>query len=75
LWLFKVCLSEILGKRATITKHPFCGSTNFNPAIQTTNQHKAQLMNYLKASNIKRGLLVNFGSYPKATVENHSLTN
>ena len=35
----------------------------------TTAQHKAQLMNYLKASNIKLGLLANFGCHPKATVE------
>ena len=33
------------------------------------NQHRAQLMNYLKATKTKLGLLVNFGCYPKATVE------
>ena len=35
----------------------------------TTGEHKGQLLNYLKATGIKLGLLVNFGAYPKATVE------
>ena len=32
------------------------------------NQHKAQLMNYLAATKIKLGLLVNFGTYPKVEI-------
>ena len=31
--------------------------------------HRAQLLNYLKATRLKLGLLVNFSSYPKAQIE------
>lgn len=35
----------------------------------TTGEHKAQVLNYQKATGIRLGLLVNFGCHPKATVE------
>ncbi len=35
----------------------------------TTGAHKAQVLNYLKATGMNLGLLVNFGCHPKATIE------
>ncbi len=32
-------------------------------------QHRAQLHNYLKATGLQLGFLVNFGHFPKATIE------
>lgn len=32
-------------------------------------EHKAQLFNYLNATDLKLGFLVNFGSHPKADIE------
>ena len=34
-----------------------------------TKEHRAQLLNYLRLTGCKLGLLVNFGAYPKAVVE------
>jgi len=37
-------------------------------AEKIANEHNAQVLNYLKATGFKLGLLVNFGSHPKAQI-------
>ena len=38
-----------------------------------TDQHKAQVLHYLKATGYRVGLLVNFGHYPKVEIERFAL--
>ncbi len=33
-----------------------------------TNEHQAQVINYLKATDMKLGLIVNFGAFPKVEI-------
>jgi len=37
--------------------------------IELTDEHRAQVLNYLKAAGFELGLLVNFGHYPKLQYE------
>ena len=36
-------------------------------------EHRAQMLNYLKATGLKIGLIVNFGHYPKVEIERFAL--
>lgn len=38
-------------------------------ASKLTDEHRAQLHNYLKATGLRLGLLVNFGHHPKTQIE------
>jgi GxxExxY protein len=49
-----ICFGKILLELKAVTK--------------ITNEHKAQLMNYLAATKIRLGLLVNFGTHPKVEI-------
>jgi len=41
---------------------------------ELTDEHRAQLLNYLKAGSFELGLLVNFGHYPKLQYERMAKT-
>ena len=40
---------------------------------QFSNEHRAQILNYLRITKCKLGLLVNFGAYPKVAIERFAL--
>jgi GxxExxY protein len=42
---------------------------------EVTDEHRAQVLNYLKASGFKLGLLINFGHYPKLQYERIAKTH
>lgn len=62
------------GKKLSVTNRPdFLCYDKIIVEIKATSElgqeHRAQLINYLKATGFRLGLLVNFGHYPKATIE------
>jgi GxxExxY protein len=42
---------------------------------EIASEHKAQLLNYLKATGLELGLLVNFGAYPKVEIARMANSN
>lgn len=38
-----------------------------------TDEHRRQILNYLRITGCKLGLLVNFGAYPKVAIERYAL--
>ncbi len=42
-------------------------------ATSIASVHRAQVMNYLKATGMRLGLIINFGTYPKAQIERIAL--
>jgi GxxExxY protein len=43
-------------------------------AVKTiTVEHEAQVLNYLQSTGMKLGLIINFGSYPKAVIKRYAL--
>jgi GxxExxY protein len=58
--------------RSTYVPDFLCHETivlEIKAVAELTDEHRAQVQNYLKATGLKLGLLVNFGHYPKAQVE------
>ncbi len=50
-----------------------CIIVELKVAKDIADAHKAQVLNYLRATQLKVGLIVNFGSYPKAQIERLAL--
>ena len=48
-------------------------STNSVWNASLADEHWRQILNYLRITKRKLGLLVNFGSYPRVTIERYAL--
>ena len=65
--LFKDECYAIQGAVFNVYHEMGCG---FLEAVKTlASEHTAQLLNYLKATGLELGLLVNFGSFPKTEIK------
>ena len=40
---------------------------------ELADEHRRQILNYLRMTKCKLGLLINFGSYPRVTIERFAL--
>jgi GxxExxY protein len=63
--------------RHTYTPDLFCFEkivVELNAAKALTDEHRAQVLNYLKVTRLQLGLLVNFGSFPRLEWERIVLT-
>jgi hypothetical protein len=64
--IFKDECYSIVGACFEVYKNKGCG---FHEPVELTDDHRAQVLNYLKASSFQLVLLINFGHYPKLQYE------
>ena len=67
----KLCYKKHPLKQGYVPDFVCCGKIIVEiKAVKTiADEHRAQIINYLKATGMQLGLLVNFGAYPKVEIE------
>jgi hypothetical protein len=68
--LYREEVYRIIGACLTVHKD----KANVKAAKCLTDEHRAQLLNYLRVTGLQLGLLVNFGSFPRLEWERIVLT-
>ena len=66
---------KIIGACMEVYKDKGHGFVQLKAVKSLTDQHRTQVLNYLKATRMQLGLLVNFGHYPGLEWERIVLTN